>query len=334
MPGHIVAVRFFAGYTSSFPYDAFDGLRDEEVEGAAEALRQKWWNDSDNRRRFNALWNSIDRGPLDTSRLRELLKIPVFEQTTQRCPLPATTAAWGKERPPDFLAIATAAGWRFVAVGDFLPYCISDRYPLVRFDDRQDADDAVSALHARIVEVDRAAEAQMGPYKAGVLLCASNPRFTVVGEAELSRPDLARAREQILRLRRPVQGIPTETERCMRTCWSVLEPTLEQIEVVCASKARSRTTFQTSNPPPASAFVPPMPNSPFMAAADLAQYLGVGINKIDVALRRFLKNNPSCRQEVKDRRKGEPQYLYRVPQVWSMLVEKLPGWRAPSRTTD
>jgi hypothetical protein len=66
-----------------------------------------------------------------------------------------------------------------------------------------------------------------------------------------------------------------------------------------------------------------------MASRDLAAALGVRekANAVDVVLRRFAERNRGCRDEVKNRRRGEPRYLYRVDHVWEFLLGNLPRWR-------
>jgi hypothetical protein len=75
---------------------------------------------------------------------------------------------------------------------------------------------------------------------------------------------------------------------------------------------------------------PPIPTPFVMAATDLADALGVptSANAVENALRRYAEKNPGCRDEIKNPRKGEPRYVYRVKDVWAHLLSKLPSWRA------
>jgi hypothetical protein len=87
---------------------------------------------------------------------------------------------------------------------------------------------------------------------------------------------------------------------------------------------------------PAPSQNPLKPVAAFLSSVDLAKALGSDKyrNRVDLALRLFAKTNRDCREEVKAPRKGEPRVLYRVEQVWPLLLAKLPKWRDSSTTTD
>jgi hypothetical protein len=74
---------------------------------------------------------------------------------------------------------------------------------------------------------------------------------------------------------------------------------------------------------------PPMPLALFMSLPALADALRVPgkVNAIDIALRRFAKKCPDCRDEIGNPKSGESRILYRVPMVWGHLIERLPRWR-------
>jgi hypothetical protein len=81
---------------------------------------------------------------------------------------------------------------------------------------------------------------------------------------------------------------------------------------------------------------PPKPTAVLLSSADLAKALGLAPdrNRVDVALRRYAEQHPACRDGVKNPRKGEPRFLYRVEHVWPLLLSKLRGWRGSSATMD
>jgi hypothetical protein len=157
-------------------------------------------------------------------------------------------------------------GWASLAtqadLDVFPPYGVSNRYPLESYSTRELAGDAVTALRARLAEsavgarttvysngrwvrVDdadpRAApragstEAEAGTRTTvdnnaqALFLHHANPRVVAVEDTLLSRAELANAREQIQRLKKPIAGAPTTEEQFVRAYWPTIGPTLEQV---------------------------------------------------------------------------------------------------------
>ena len=240
MAGYVIFVRFFVAYTPSFPFDCFVHLKDEDVKGAVETLCQAWWSEPANRTRFEA-WR------IDTQRRRIESEVQLCGRFYQGAPIPALPpgnvqclsvmvppAAGLRVQMPSLIEIATCVGWRKWYSEEFLPHCISPRFPVARFDTKELADDAATALQARVLELASGADATHNRDGRAVLFASANPRFVVVGEMELSRPELVTAREQIQRLRGPVSGTPTVEERFLRGYWPLIQRTLETIEAVSA----------------------------------------------------------------------------------------------------
>jgi hypothetical protein len=74
---------------------------------------------------------------------------------------------------------------------------------------------------------------------------------------------------------------------------------------------------------------PPLPSNlpASLSAADLAKATGLNKAALDTALRRYAKGHPDCRIEQGNPRPNEPQYQYRVADVWpvvSRLLAKRP----------
>jgi hypothetical protein len=61
-------------------------------------------------------------------------------------------------------------------------------------------------------------------------------------------------------------------------------------------------------------------------ASTLAKRLGQPVARVETFLRRYRKWHRDCCVQVTSRRKSEPQFLYRVEQVWPVLQQKLPEW--------
>jgi hypothetical protein len=79
---------------------------------------------------------------------------------------------------------------------------------------------------------------------------------------------------------------------------------------------------------------PAVPPNFLMSAADLAKHLGQPVERVEVALRRHRQNHRDCVVETSNPRVREPRYLYRVRDVWPVLVGKLPGWLKRATTDD
>jgi hypothetical protein len=50
--GHIVFVRFFPGYSDTFPYDRFLSVKDEQIAPTVAAICDEWWKNPANRTRL------------------------------------------------------------------------------------------------------------------------------------------------------------------------------------------------------------------------------------------------------------------------------------------
>ena len=250
MAGYVIFVRYFVAYTPSFPFDCFVHLKDEDINGAVETLRQAWWSEPANRTRFEA-WR------IDTQRRRIESEVQLRGRFYQGAPIPALPpgnvqclsvmvppAAGLRVQMPSLIEIATCVGWRKWYSEEFLPHCISPRFPVARFDTKELAEDAATSLRARVLELASGADATHNRDGRAVLFASANPRFVVVGEKELSRPELVTAREQIQRLRGPASGTPTMEERFLRGYWSLIRLTLEMIETLSVAETVPAATAE------------------------------------------------------------------------------------------
>ncbi|HEV3436966.1 MAG TPA: hypothetical protein VG122_06385 [Gemmata sp.] len=232
MPGHIVFVRFFIGYRSSFPYDRFTCLKDDAVGAAIEALRQEWWTEPANRARFVTWRQEREQQRIETDILlgRRNQRPPPIDANVQNFSVLIPPSFGEVRQAPPFLDIATVAGWRQLQSEEFPPHCISPRYPVARYETKERADVAVAALQARVIELALGAEGTLDRNPLAVLLREANPRFVIVGEPELSPSEVVTTGEQIQRLRSSVVGTPTLQERYLREYWHLIQPILDRID--------------------------------------------------------------------------------------------------------
>ena len=124
--------------------------------------------------------------------------------------------------------------------------------------------------------------------------------------------------------------------RIERDEWLTLPPAVAPSLASAPSESATTWTQQGEGEKSPSPDPPQKPDASLMASRDFANALRVPekANAVDVALRRYAEKNPGCRDEVKNPRKGEPQYLYRVDQVWLIMLAQLPRWCGSSPTTD
>jgi hypothetical protein len=228
MSGGIVFVRFFPGYTTSFLFDRFVRLKDDAIGGAVEALCKEWWRKPSNRRRVQTSRTEMEL------RQREWAQGALARPGKNWC-VPGAAASEVANAPakrigtPSFEEIAAVAGWVCPTASADFPHGISPRYPVARFNTKEDAEAAVVALQERVAELARAAYAKHHWGDEDDLLATANPRFFVVAEEDLSRPELATARERIKRLNGPAGEHQSPEEGLLRFYLTRIGATLEQV---------------------------------------------------------------------------------------------------------
>lgn len=228
MSGYVVFVRFFPGYTESFPFQRFANLNDDDIKGAVDALRKEWWKDPANRRQVQVSRKETEE------RVREWNQAALARPGVNRS-LPWQEAPEGAGAPalrtgtPSLEEVAVVAGWGTPMASEDLPYGISRRYPVALFKAKEDADAAAAALQERVAELARATWAQQTWSAEDGWLALANPRFGVVEEAQLSRATLATARERIQRVHGPAGEHQTLDEALLRFYLPKIGATLEQV---------------------------------------------------------------------------------------------------------
>jgi hypothetical protein len=244
MPGYVVFVRFFLGYTESFPFDRFTHLKDDAIGNALEALRKEWWRKPANRQRIRAERDEQRRQQKELEQLQEDWLQGAVARPGWNPGLPAVTTSKADDalakrvddapaqhmNAPSFEEIAAAAGWWNRTGLDAFPFDISRRYPVARFDSKRLAEDAAAALQEKVAELARGAYAkEHWNDDEDNWLATANPRFAVVAEKSLSGGELAVVRERLQKLGEPVGKHPTLEEGLGRFYLVKLHGTLEQI---------------------------------------------------------------------------------------------------------
>jgi DNA-binding response OmpR family regulator len=126
---------------------------------------------------------------------------------------------------------------------------MSKRYPVARFASKEDAEAAVAALQDRVAELARAAYAKVDWTDTENVHATVNPRFVVVGEAELARSDLAVVRAKLNRLQGPGSAEQPLEEALLRFFLPKISSTLEQIAALMHSdQAPQRSEWMTKGP--------------------------------------------------------------------------------------
>src|SRR5262249_23516963 len=156
MPGHVVFVRFFLGYSDAFPFDRFLHLPDRHLDDAVEAFRKEWWTQDEKRVAYEKWYADFRQHTLD--RLKQWQSQITTRPTTQPTPTTPTRPPTGPPRNLDeILGGPTEAGPTFQQIVLFekwgtdqrLPnsrHGISNSFPLAWFDAKEHATAATEAL--------------------------------------------------------------------------------------------------------------------------------------------------------------------------------------------
>jgi hypothetical protein len=233
MSGHIVFVRFFLDFTPDFPSHRFDRLNGDAFRDAFDTVAKEWLSKPENRKHFRMYRSKEEKRRIERNDLRRswIQFTGMDSKSLAEIMLPKP------RRVPDFWEIAEAADWT-CPKGFETTYGVSDRYPVNRYESKEDADLAAAALNERLGELSRATY-EKGDWDNDDIWSASNPRYFVVAESELSRVELVTAREKLQRIRDTAVGNVSLEEAFLRLFWPFSLPTLEQIDELAQSEARS-----------------------------------------------------------------------------------------------
>src|SRR5262245_36429419 len=116
MTGHILFVRFFAGYTPAFLYHRFVSLPDDKVASALEAMCNEWNQNSRNRKRLQK-WRAEQLRAETRSRKESAKEVQRWDAGTlarpginwQLPPPPRSTREILTDRPPPTLRTGPAS---------------------------------------------------------------------------------------------------------------------------------------------------------------------------------------------------------------------------------
>jgi hypothetical protein len=225
MSRYLVFVRFFLGYSAPFPFDRFLRLEDEEIDAAIMSLRDEWWANSGNRKRFVERERAALARPVPTVTARPGRHLHLRQPYAPRTP-PQRTARNGV---PGFEEVARCAGWWDGMTFGGSACGISRRYAIARFEKKSEADTAAAVLQERAVEVARVA---LRGLKKGtdMIVSTANPRFVPLPESMLSNPQRLFADDQISRVGQPLSDRCSVEESLLHLHSPHLLPTLEQVK--------------------------------------------------------------------------------------------------------
>lgn len=231
MSGHLVFVRFFLDFTPDFPAHRFDHLSTDALGRAFEAVAREWLRDPDNQKRFRVYEAEQEKLRAETNDLRRRWNrwVRGDARSLAEILIPKRT---GK---PGFWEVAEAAGWT-CPKGFGTSHGVSERWPVAWYEPRPAADLAAAALNARLGEHSRATY-KKDRWSDDDRWRATNPRFFVVAEADLSRVEVVAATERLRRMAGPVVGSPTLEEGILRLFWPMIGPTLEQVDATPSEAA-------------------------------------------------------------------------------------------------
>jgi hypothetical protein len=243
--GHIVFVRFFPGYSDSFPYDRFLGIKGEQIAETVAALCDEWWKNPTNRTRLREARSGQTPEELELRKRQKQWSKAGLARAGRTLGLPKTGSsaleaeAATRKGKPTLAEIAEVEGWSEPSTFQaFPPHQISNRFPLARFESAEHAEMVSDALQVRVAELKDGAFKKTAWRKGdeAVLFTGANPRFTVIGEADLTGQELLVAAERMQRIRRPVSGTPTIEENFVRLYSHELGPTLKQGSMLNTSR--------------------------------------------------------------------------------------------------
>lgn len=305
MSGHIVFVRFFLGYSDSFPFDRFLRLPDGSgaIEAAMEALRKEWWRKRANQNRYAESQAELE------GRRRKWREV-ALAQPSRNTHLPWSDCPDGDEPlpkrtgTPSFEEVARVAGWWDGTTCGGMVFGISRRYPVARFDTEDAASIAAAALQERVAELTRSTFTEERLSEGSIWLASANPHFVVVAEDQLQPVELHGVRERVRGLDSPGGKHQPAEEACLRAYWHMIRPTLEEITAI----------------PPTDAVLPEM-----LSASDVAEHIDRNRSSVTSFLTRYAQKYPDCRVPIDSKRKNEPGYLYRVADVWPALEKWMKG---------
>src|SRR5262249_45584202 len=104
---------------------------------------------------------------------------------------------------PDWMEVAMTAGWWLPTICDGFVHGISHRYPPARFNTKEEAAPAATAIQLQVADPVRVANATKHWSDEDLFRATANPRFVAVAENEIPPHELVVARAKANRLAIP-----------------------------------------------------------------------------------------------------------------------------------
>jgi hypothetical protein len=225
MPGYFVFVRFFLGYSETFPFERFIKLHDNDIADAVETLRKEWWSKPANRKQVEESRKALRKRQEEWS--EGCLAVPLGSHPK---PLDSNAGVEVYQVPsgtPDFEELAREAEWKTTS---FQAGCsgISRRYPVAFLGKKALADNLAGALQLRVAELADAAYLKNHWDDETSWLAQANPRFSVVPEEKLSGSEVTATKERIQRINDPAGTHLSLDEAILRFYLIKIRPILDQ----------------------------------------------------------------------------------------------------------
>ena len=225
MQGYFVFVRFFLGYSETFPFQRFVNLQDDEIADAVEILRKEWWSKLANRKQLQESRQALRKRQEEWPKGGLAIPMGSHPKTLDSN---AGVEVW--EVPSgasDFEELAIEAGWKSTS---FQAGCfgISRRYPVAFLGKKALAEKLAGALQLRVAELAEAAYLKNQWDDETSWLAQANPHFTVVPEETLSGSEVVVAKERIQRIYDPAGAHLSVDEAILRSYLTKIRPILDQ----------------------------------------------------------------------------------------------------------
>jgi hypothetical protein len=228
MPDKFIGfVRFFSGYSRSFPFDLVIHLKDEVIGSAIESLGNDWWENPDNQLRYHKEKAELEKRQKQWN-AGILARPGVSGLVPGQVPKNSRKKKTRQESKPTLEEIISAAGWR--GPWKAFDHGVSSRFPVAFFKTKALAEIAVEALQNRVEELARSAQQRQDD--RSITFAEANPRFFAVAENELSPAERVSVYERIRRVYAAAGKNQPLEEGLLRIFLPEIQGTLEQVQEV------------------------------------------------------------------------------------------------------
>jgi hypothetical protein len=231
MSVHTVFVRFFLGYSDTFPYDRVANLKDAEISPAMDQLREDWLKKPANRGELKRQRAEFKRQQAECMKRKLEWWGGGITRRSRKASIHASKPSVSSEPESDQPAnFQPDMGWHKPCSLQAFPKGISSRYALTQFPSKPNAELACASLQQRVDELARAA-IQKTPFEDNdTLLVETNPRFFSIEESQLLPAEQISVLAQIARLHKLESTNVTLEEVMLRVFLPELLPILKLVE--------------------------------------------------------------------------------------------------------